>query len=305
MASLGLARISVSVSSIPEALRFYHDRAGMTLLGEGELEVPELEGLLRLPGNTRARAALLGYERQPTRVQLVEFSPPAMRTIRRTGADWDYGIYDIAFFVEGLEALYREMTAEGGSFINPPVSYHPFGQPVKETVFNAPGAVHLAHLEMGAEKMDGKWRYKGIADSASFVADKETALRFYRDLLGLEVVAAVDLPRGALDRLVGLPPGSAASLAFVGKPGTHSAMVAIIQFSARGKPLASLARPPSLGIYMLSFEVDDLDRILAGAAAARWPVLSGPVRITSALEGHRRAATLEGPSGALVEIFQR
>jgi catechol 2,3-dioxygenase-like lactoylglutathione lyase family enzyme len=303
MASLGLSCISVSVAAIPEALRFYRDQAGMTLIGEEELGVPELRDLLRLPG-LRARSALLNYERQPTRVRLVEFSPASTQTIRRTGADWDYGIYDIAFFVEGLEALYREITAVGGSFINPPISYNPFGQPVKETIFNAAGAVHLAHLEMGPERNDGGWRYKHIADSAQFVTDKEAALRFYHDLLGLEVLAAVDLPRGSLDRLVGLPPGSSASLTFMGKTGAFNAMVAIIQFSARGKTPGSRARPPTLGIYMLSFEVNDLKKTIADATAARWPVLSGPVEIISNLGGRRYSATLEGPSGALVEVFQ-
>lgn len=63
-------------------------------------------------------------------------------------------------------------------------------------------------------------------------------------------------------------------------------------------------RPPNRGMAIWSYQVKDLDGILARAKAANVPVHTGPVTYASPSLGSHRAVTFLAPNGFMIEVFE-
>ncbi|NKB43170.1 MAG: hypothetical protein GKS03_02710 [Alphaproteobacteria bacterium] len=63
-------------------------------------------------------------------------------------------------------------------------------------------------------------------------------------------------------------------------------------------------RPPNRGMAIWSYEVKDVDGILARAKAAAVPVHSGPETYESPSLGKHRAVTFLAPNGFMIEVFE-
>ncbi|MEW6143312.1 MAG: VOC family protein [Chloroflexota bacterium] len=299
-------RIIVSVSSLEESLAFYRDWAGMKVRGEEDLSPEELVGLYGLSSKTSAHSVYLFNSLQETLIELVQFKPMTGKPVRKKGKDWDYGIYDICFLVEGVDAIYKSLTDKGFGAVHAPVEYNPLGDPVKEAVIIGPDNTHLAHLQRVTSPLkDSLGRYISIADSAQIVPDMGEALNFYRGIVGMSLINRITLPPGTLDDILGVPKKTRAELAFVGRPASREPMVVLINLSVPGKHLAEAAWPPNLGVCAISFEVPNLSNLVAAVKGAGYKVISGPADIRKAIYGRMRAVMVSGPAGVMVEFLER
>jgi len=306
MAAGPIDRVFISVSSLDASLAVYRDWAGMKVRAEQDLSPEEVQHLFKLPARTEARAVALGNETQTTLLELIEFRPHSGIPIRRKANEWDYGIYDIAFAVEGLEAIHRGLKAKGFSFLSNPVTYNPFGTKVREAILIGPDNVHAAHIERIPEPDTAMpARYLRMADSAQFVENVDEAIAFYRDLLGLTVLVNQAMPTGMVDEIIGVPRGTDATMVFMNKKGASAPVVEFLQLSVKGKSLARIARPPNLGVFMLSFQVDNLDATLEALNQREYHILSGPIELGTKVHGKIRALTVEAPAGVMVELFEK
>ena len=306
MAVSALDRVLISTGSLKESLAFYRDWVGLEVAAEGYRITADINALWRTRADA-ARFALLAMKGHHTLVELVEFSSGSKEFIRDGGNATDYGTYDIAFSVQDIEGIYQELTRRRYSFVSQPQEYQPPWLPVtvKETILIGPDNVHIAHLErMTPDRQKGP-KYLRFLDTAQVVASTDEALRFYCGTLGLKAQQPVTLPRGPVSRVLGLPADSDVKLTFSGDPAGRSVMVEFLESSARGKPLAGRSRPPNRGIFALSFEVDNLSSTLADCARARVEILSKPLETTIPDRGKATAATVIGPSGVMVELFEK
>lgn len=155
---------------------------------------------------------------------------------------------------------------------------------------------------------------RGMDRVSISVSNLEESLAFYRDWIGMEVVAEQilepdkiqqlwNLPEGLVDDVLTIPPGTEVKIAFFNKE--NALLVEILQFSVKGKSLASVARPPNLGLFMISFEVNALFSLMETCKKEGISILSGPVDLHTKVHGKMRAITVEGPSGAMIELFER
>jgi len=144
-----------------------------------------------------------------------------------------------------------------------------------------------------------------LGDSAQIVDNIDEVTKFYVDILGLDLMHQVTLPEGLVDDVLALPPGTEVKMAFVNKKDTDALIVEFIQLSVEGKSLASIARPPNLGLFMISFEVDKLSSLMETLKKERITILSGPVELRTKVHGKMRAIVAEGPSGVIIELFER
>jgi len=299
-------RIIVSVSNFEQSLAFYRDLAGMRVRADESLSREEIVGLYGLSSKTSARVVCLSNDLQETRIELVLFQPMTGEPIRKKVKDWDYGIYDICFFVEGVDAIYRRLIDKGFGSVHPPVEYNPLGNPVRETVIIGPDNVHLAHLErVAVPPKESPGRYLSIADSAQIVPDIGEALNFYCGIAGFDLINRVTLPPGTLDDILGLPKKTRAELAFVGRQASREPMVVLIALSAPGKRLDEAAWAPNLGVCAISFEVPNLNAVVGAVRGAGYKVISGPVDFRRLAYGRMRAVMVSGPAGVMVEFFER
>jgi len=307
MITSGIDRIFISVSDMDESLAFYRDWVGMQVVADQQLDPDAIQPLWNLSPGTKARAVFIKNEEQPTLLELIQFQPHSGRPIREGAKIWDYGIYDICLVVKDLEKTYQGLTDKGFAFVSPPIFYSPDWIPfdVKEAILIGPDQMPIAHAEIVASpKPDMKEDYGNIFDSAQIVEDMDAAIRFYRDILGLTLVSDNNW-RGLVDDLLTLPPGTDMRMVLFNKEGSEAPVVECIQISLKGKSLAPVAKPPNLGIFMISFETDDLSGLMQKFTREKVKVIAGPVKIELAPYGKINAVTVDGPSNVIIEFFEK
>jgi catechol 2,3-dioxygenase-like lactoylglutathione lyase family enzyme len=308
MITTGIERIVVSVKDMNESLSFYRDWVGMQVVGDQNLDQIAIKQLWDLPEGTKARAVFLKNEEQPTLLELIEFQPNSGRAITEGAKPWDYGIYDIAFQVKDLDKTHKDLVAKGFSFVSPPIFYSPGWVPfdVKETILIGPNEMPIAHIEiLSSPKPELKADYGKLVDSAQIAENMDDVIRFYRDILGLKLEGDYNLPQGLVDEVLTLPPGTDARIAFFNKEGSNTPVVEFLTYSLKGKSLAPVAKPPNIGIFMISFETADLSGLIDKLTSEKVAIISGPVEMELAPHGKIKSIIAEGPNGSMVEFYEK
>jgi len=307
MAAKGMDSIYISVGNMAESLAFYRDWIGMEIVADEQLIPAEVSALWNLSQVTAARQVSLKSKQQSTLLKLIEFSPNTGKTIQENAKPWDYRIYCLSFLVKDIDVVHRGMTAQGFTAISAPVQYQvdgivPYG--VKETIILGPDKVPIDHFQrMSNDKYEDAGNYVKFAYSGQRVKSVDEAQRFYVDILGLDLLFARAASQGLADAMLGLPPDSEVKATVCGRRGENSLNVEFLEFTIKGKPL--VARPPDLGLFMISFEVDNLSAFIEKLKKARIKILSGPVKLHTKGCGEISAITVEGPDQTLVELFER
>lgn len=309
MITSGIDRIFIGTRDMDESLAFYRDFVKMSVVADQELDSGKITKLWDLPKGTSARAVFLKNEDQPTLLELIQFNTHSGRYIREGARTWDYGIYDIAFTVKDLKKIYIELRDKGFSFITPPTLYSPTllsGLNVKFSVCIGPDEVPIAHIQpVTPSPPIMKKAYGRLGDSAQMVENMEEALRFYRDLLGLTVIKDATFPKGLYDEILDLPEGTEGRIVILNKVGSKSTFTELVEVSIKGKSLAEVARPPNLGIFMISFETDNLSFLTEKLKKDNFTILAGPIELELIPYGKIRIIEVKGPSKVRIEFFER
>jgi catechol 2,3-dioxygenase-like lactoylglutathione lyase family enzyme len=142
----------------------------------------------------------------------------------------------------------------------------------------------------------------GFFHTGFTVADMARSLSFYRDLLGLEVVAEQVAEAEYLGRVVGFP-GVRMKQAFLRVPGDGHRLELLEYLTHRGEPTPRETNRPGNGHICL--HVDDLAATHARLLAAGVTFMSEPVEITAGVNRGARAVYARDPDGFTVELFQR
>lgn len=305
----GIKRIYISVDSILKSLEFYKSIVGMRVTGGKVFNFEELRQMWMLPAGTEAEVAILQSERQSTELALVEFKPHSGTFIRNEAENWDYGIFDLAFVVKDLDKLHRELTDVGYQFPTKPVLYEPTFHPGLKVIYSilmGPDRVPIPHIQyLEPTPPPLAHDYGRIMDSAQVVEDMEEALTFYRDLLGLKVMADAEFPAGMLDNLLHLPPQTQGRIALLNQEDDDAPLLELIELSIQGRHLAELAAPSNIGIFMLGFETTSMDTLIQDLSASPFSVDVELESFPMLPHGTERKIHLEGPSRVKLEFFER
>ncbi len=112
------------------------------------------------------------------------------------------------------------------------------------------------------------------------VSDLEQTIRFYRDVLGLEVVSRHESPRGS-------------RLAFLKVPGSEEE-IELCSFPSSGPVRVQE------DLVHLAFEVEDLDKAIGELEAKGVPITDGPTTTSSG----SRFAFIDAPDRYEVELIE-
>jgi len=308
MVTKGMDSVYISVHDMESALAFYQDTVGMTLLADETLKPDQIQQLWNLPPGTEARAAFLKSEQCSTLLQVIEFMPPSGQVINPGAEAIYYGLSDIAFSVNDIDTIYRDLVAKGWQFVSPPILHQPEStpHPLKLVLFLGPGnAPHNILERMTSPEPVSPPAFIRMISSTQIVTDMDEVIRFYVDILGLDLTMQISIPQGLMEKLRGFPGPTSLKVAFVTRKDSNAAPVELIQPAVGGRFGTVAARPPNVGLFMISFEVDDLTSVIARLSQARIPVLSGPVELHTRLHGKMTAITIEDPNSSLVGLFER
>lgn len=308
----GIDRLLVNVPNLNKALEFFVGMVGMKVVAKDSLDKTLMQQLWQLPVGISGRSVCVRNSKQPTAIEIVELNPAPKEAIRDTANVYDYGFFDIAYAVSDAEKAEHAIIEQGYTFYGGPLRYHidkpsEEGVDVIEGLAFGPGKSIIAILGFLNPPLPDEFKLEGnfwsMFDMAQVVESVETGLTFYRDILGLSLITDVNIPPEIGEVLLHVPKGSTVRLVGLNHPQSNGPQVELLEISAKGRELSS--SPRMLGIFMLSFESDNLDSELAALNQKGFSILSGPVPVNTALHGKVLAANVEGPSKLRVELFQK
>jgi catechol 2,3-dioxygenase-like lactoylglutathione lyase family enzyme len=134
------------------------------------------------------------------------------------------------------------------------------------------------------------------------VSDLDRSVRFYRDCLGLEVVAQQEKEGGYLAAIVGYPDAHV-KMAHLRVPGADH-LVELFEYLSPESQQQQI-EPRIVGTAHLCFVVDDLPAVHARLEDAGVDTfVSPPVEVDTGINTGGYGLYLRDPDGILVELFQ-
>lgn len=131
------------------------------------------------------------------------------------------------------------------------------------------------------------------------VSDVERSLRFYRDLLGLEIVQAAEESGTRIDNMLGLSNVSVKTVKMSAEGG--GSLVELLEFRSHPRHFDPMREICSLGPSHLAFTVEDLDalykRLLRSGVLFNAPPQLSP-------NGYAKVAFCRDPDGTSIELVE-
>lgn len=294
----GLRTVTVAVRNMDKALELYERQLGMKRVEEARDETAG-PSLLIPPGHKHKVVTLRQQGSGLADLRLVEISG-RNDSIREGVSPWDWAIFDVGFTTGQLEKARTDLVQAGYvcKAIAKYVSPNP-GVPVEKTLCR--GAQDESFALAGRTEAG---ELRGVTDAAISTKDATQLLPFYEQGLGLKKVHDATYDNDAIRDSVGLPTGGKLRVVTLESPADPKTRLELLEFfdgggwRLLGKSLGERARPPRFGIYLLTFEVSDLD-----ATVQRCVQRGG--RLVVPATGSPRAATITSPDGVLLELVEK
>ncbi len=121
---VGARHAGITVSDLDRSLAFYDGQLGLELLWRRLYEEPEIAEIVGVPEATAFDIAMLRVPGSEVDVELIEYRGCERRSGATSPAD--YGTGHFCLFVEGIDDLYRDLSARG-------VRFRSLGGPVEMT----------------------------------------------------------------------------------------------------------------------------------------------------------------------------
>lgn len=142
-----------------------------------------------------------------------------------------------------------------------------------------------------------------IHHAAITVSDLEKSAAFYQQVLGFRRTLEMPIIDQDTIRTMGLPEGAIGQSLYLQGP-TRIGQLELIQWSVQPEQPPAPLRPPSPGVFLLSFETtaEEIDRIYAGIDPDKIKVNCPPRRSVLENYGEITVMIVEDPDGLMVEL---
>ncbi len=262
-----VASIGMTVSDMDRAVAFYSDALSFEKVSDVEVDGEEYERLWGIFG-VRARVVRMRLGGQV--LELIQFlAPPDVRPIPVPSYSNDLWFQHFAVVVRDMDAAWQHLRRHRVRLISPRPQTIPKTNPaaagIRALKFRDPDGHNLELLWFPEGKGNPVWRkptkelFLGIDHTAMTIRSTDNSLKFYRDLLGLEVAGNslnvgdeqehLDSLRGARVRVTGLKP-------VVGPPGIEFPEY---ELPAAGRPMPADVRPNDLVHWQVTLLVEDVE----------------------------------------------
>lgn len=299
------------VTDLDRAVAFYRNAFGFGVRGRGPLSTdPALRAAWQIPqGLTGAYVAVGPNNPQAPVLRLTAFSRGGERIWGNYESFQDLGLFAVNYRVPNIMRGWEAMLAAGAKPRSKPMFWNILdGVSAWESQAIDPDGVLMDVFEMqgsrtGAIFGDCEAPCSGVQTVALHTKDADRSKRFYMglgydqfyDRVFSDLEDLLHLPKGAKLRNVNLmmpdvtPLGRIEIAQYIGYPGKQT----------RGK-----AVPPNTGVLAVSFQTSDLGSAHARALELGATPIGTPAKATLAPFGEVELATVFGPDGEVVELFQ-
>lgn len=196
---VGVGHIGITVSNLDRSVRFYTRVLTFVKVSETEIagsQYERLEGVFGL--RVRAADLALGDEH----IDLMEYVVPKGREVPADSRANDRWFQHIAIITNNMSAAYARLREYHVRYASSEPQrlpdWNPHAAGIRAFYFRDPDGHFLEVLQFPPGKGAAKWHeggrrlFLGIDHTAIVVADTDTSLRFYRDLLGMNIAGESD-----------------------------------------------------------------------------------------------------------------
>jgi len=295
------------VRDLEAAISFYTEVLHFRLIERSERDGAAEERLLGVFGlHTVVTRLQLGDEV----LELTEFLAPRGRSVPEDSRSNDRWFQHIAIIVRDMDAAYAELRRRGVRHASPRPQRLPDwnrnAAGIRAFYFQDPDGHALEVLQFPPGKGDPKWHrasealFLGIDHTAIVVGDTAASLRFWRDELGLAVVARSENYGEEQERLNNV---FGAHLTITTLRSQGGVGVELLEYvtprGGRAMPLDTAAN--DLWHWMVTLRSERLDERVASLAPAAALVSSQPVIATTSKEARLLVRDPDGHRAMLVE----
>ncbi len=296
--------VGMTVSDMDRAVDFYSKVLTFEKVSDQEVSGPEYE---RLVGVFGARARMVRMKLGDEAIELTEFLAPRGRPIPADSRSNDRWFQHVAIIVSDMDRAYQHLRlhkvehASSGPQRLPDWNKKAGG--IQAFYFKDPDGHPLEVLAFPPDKGAAKWHkggarlFLGIDHTAIVVGDTEASLRFYRDLLGMEVVGESENYGSEQEHLNNV---FGARLRITGLRAADGFGVEFLEYLAPrdGRPRPLEWKANDLVHRYTAFDIRDpqtADRALVKAHAAM--VSPGVIEL-----GGKKGLTVSDPDGHVIEL---
>lgn len=283
----------ITTPDIDAALADYRDRLDLELVEDCPLG-PALAQAWAAPAAAGRRMATLAPKSGAhCFIRLVEQDVPADFAPTRT---FGWAAYELT--VKDVYGWPARLEGSGFEIVGPPkpIENLPYFVPM-QVVGRGREMLYLNEVATNTPSSDLP-KANSLSDHIFIVIlatpDREAAMAWYQDRLGLDAGGVYTIEYTMINKAFGLAPGTQSTISMLQKGRLPIVEVDGYPAAATPRPTAPGALPP--GNALVTLAIDSLDRDL--------PFLSPPIRRDGPLYAGRRAATLRGPAGELLELVE-
>jgi catechol 2,3-dioxygenase-like lactoylglutathione lyase family enzyme len=316
--ALPLHTVTIATVSLEQSLLFYRDGMGLTAEGPIVLSDKQIEQqrvLWQIPEDINWQTYRLfrqGVDKA-IQIQLLVLDKPTP-SILQSWNSTQLGPFSLGFPNEDTIALDKSIRKVGFGALNSLESY-PIPRTdgstyqIDETIFNAPDFLHGVAITRGGGMAQlgpiGKEGMGGPAYSAQIITDSENHLKFYTDVLGLEIRSDREFKSAGDKGAMNLPNGTVFRFAIVYSKGATTGHMLFVDYR-NIEPVQPKVKPtiPNLGLGMWTYPVTSIDTVFKNAKKFGSEIVSHPITVNSPIYGKAKVATLRAPNGFLIEVFE-
>lgn len=304
--------VGITVSDTDRAVKFYSDVLSFRKISDVEVFGDEYEYLQGLFG---VRMRIVQMQLGDEIIELTEYLTPKGRPIPIDSRSNDLWFQHLAIVVSDIDKAYQHLR----KFKVQHVSTAPQRLPefikaaagIEAFYFRDPDGHNLEIIHFPPDKGNPRWQkptnklFLGIDHTAIAVSNTETSLKFYRDLLGLELIGEsenygtqqehLNNVFGARLRISGLSASNGPGIEFLEylTPGT-------------GRPTPEDTRPNDLIHWETTLIVDDVKKVAKKLRSQNYSFLSSDVieLPSKSINSIKKGFLVRDPDGHVMRIGQ-
>jgi len=300
-----IAQLFIGVADMGPVRELWVRHFGLDIVAEVSGRDAELARLCSLPPDAIAAQLLVRTPKARSGwLHFVQFAAPAA-PVRADSQPTDLCPKNIDVNCLDMPARYAELAAAGYRFRSAISDYEVAGMQAREVQMPAHDELNVVLIEVDDWPVQlSAQQYGAVTSFVATVPDTAAEAEFYRALLGLDELLVHRITGPAIEKVVGLPAGSALHMRLLGDPDEVYGRVELIAYEQMaGRNLYPRAIPPALGILGCRFRCDDLSQLRDRAARLGIPVTEcGTYEL---IFGRVELIRLSSPAGLVLEIFER
>ena len=303
--------IGLTVSDLDRSIAFYSDVLSFEKVSEFEVNGPDYEHLHGVFGLRLRTARLrLGDEF----IELTEYLAPKGRPAPIDSRSNDRWFQHVAIIVQDMDRAYRWLRqhkvqhASSGPQRLPDWNKNAGG--IQAFYFRDPDGHPLEILAFPPEKGNPNWHrpsgrlFLGIDHTAIVISDTEASLRFYRDVLGMQVAGESEnygVEQERLNNVFG------ARLRITALRAASGPGVEFLEYLAPrdGRPYPADSRSNDLIHWQTRFSGMSVEQAAQRFLTSRSPHIStGAIEAADQKAGFRKSIIVRDPDGHAVQVFE-